>query len=174
MDVKANFNQAKQLFIIQFDHCIDIITNSSSELFVLENQEGAIIEELIKSIYEDYEKEYEKPISLRDASEDQLESYLSNIILTKSWYADNMELSEYSLIDGFTFDELYEPSRWQTGRGKLKYDIKEDLVSPENRDRLISAIDPQNKIYLLYSKEENPNWEMQEALMDIGTRHHLG
>ena len=39
---------------------------------------------------------------------------------------------------------------------------------------MIQDLDPEQKLWFLFSINENPNWEMQENLMNIGTRYHLG
>ena len=35
-------------------------------------------------------------------------------------------------------------------------------------------LDPNGQIFLMFSIKDNPNWDMQEKLMEIGTRYHLG
>lgn len=174
MDLKAAERQGKVMLVIQFDHCIDIITNSSSELFVLENKEGSIMEELVSSVYPDYKTEYEDPISLYDASEYEFAEYMNRDFLSDYWDRDEKDPSDYKLIPGMTFDECYEVSQWQSGRGKLSYDIKSSVIASENREKILSIIDPNKKIYLLFSHNQNPNWDNQEALMSIGTRYHMG
>lgn len=164
----------KKFFVIKFDHCIDIITNSSSELFVLENEEDTIITELVESIYPNFRSEYREPQSLRECSDYDLESYLREEVLPVGYYMRGKKPSEYKLIDGFTFNELYEPGHYQTGKGPLDYEIRDSILSIENRDKIVNAIDPRGKIYLMFSHDDNPNWDYQEKLMEIGTRHHLG
>lgn len=48
------------------------------------------------------------------------------------------------------------------------------FVTDENREEVINKICPQKDMYFLFSINENPNWEMQEKLMLIMTRYHLG
>ena len=38
----------------------------------------------------------------------------------------------------------------------------------------LNMLDPENNTWLLYSLDENPNWEYQEKLSTIGERFHLG
>ena len=56
----------KTLIVISVNNVIDIITNSSSELFVLKGETKEIVTEMIRDIYPDFESDYE---SLKHISE---------------------------------------------------------------------------------------------------------
>ena len=56
----------KVLFSLNIDNVIDIITNSSSELFVLKSDNKSVITALLESIYPDFRNEYEEPIQYKD------------------------------------------------------------------------------------------------------------
>lgn len=56
----------KSLFVIAVDNMINLITNSSSELFVLNGETLNSVKELVESIYPEYRKEYEEIVALRD------------------------------------------------------------------------------------------------------------
>ena len=176
-------NNKKTLIVIAVDNHIDLITNSSSELFVLQGDTQDTVEEMIKAVYPDYLNEYEYPECLRDAEPETINSYLSWV--EHGWYRD------------------YEAKRGMTDEEERKYDIKKaeekaakygmspakfykdwastiidkwfyPRISEEGLRTAAKQLDPDGKIFLLYSIDENPDWEMQEALSSIGTRYHLG
>lgn len=157
----------KVLFTLNIDNVIDIITNSSSELFVLKSDSKEIVTSLLESIYPDFTSEYREPIQYKDMDEDEFESCIHWL------YGWSNEKGECEVFPGFTFDELFEESPYQY-QWKGKEFVWKKGVLEENKARIIQAIDPNNHLWFLYSIDENPRWEMQEQLMQIGTRYHLG
>lgn len=172
----------KLLFVIQPQSIIDVITNSSSELFVFQGDSKDVIEEMIKDIYPDYENEYAQLESLRDSSVEELDSLMN--WFTGSWiYPARKE--NYRIPGTFTFNEVYEPeSDKPAHNGEIQYRLKRNwqgeskwdysFVTAENKDWVLDKLDPDHTMMLLYSLDENPNWEMQERLEQIGIRYHLG
>lgn len=180
----------KTLFVINAKNVIDVITNSSSELFVLKGETKKIVDEMIKNLYPNYKKEYKELIHSSKLTIDQLDLYFNYLCSPHQWPASKYM---YPVPDGFTFEELYEPKKdWQTGElekpawnGEIQYELKNNLknkknkwsrsfVTKENHKEILNKLDPERKMYFLFSKDENPNWEMQEQLMTIGERFHLG
>lgn len=147
----------KILFTINVHSVVDVITNSSSELFVGKHQSKEIMKEMIKQIYPNYLNEYEELKTINELSNNGLYVYISYHY--ESWRKSN-------LIKGFSFDEMYEK------KGDWTY-IKNDFVE-DNRERIINAIDPERKMFFLFSVDDNPDFEMQEKLENIMTRYHLG
>lgn len=156
----------KVLFALNVDNIIDIITNSSSELFVLKSDSKQVVCSLLESVYPDFLDEYREPIQYKDMDEDEFESCIHWL------YGWSNEKGECEVFPGFTFDELFEKSDY-SWRDTIEYRWKDGVLA-ENKDRIIQAIDPNNHLWFLYSRDENPNWEMQEELMQIGRRYHLG
>lgn len=148
---------ANILFTMNIHSVVDVITNSSSELFVGKHQSKEIMEEMIKQIYPNYLNEYEELMTIDELSNYYLDVYISYHY--ESWRSVN-------LIEGFSFEDMYEKE------GDLVY-IKNDFVE-KNRERIINSIDPERKMFFLFSINDNPNWEMQEKLESIMTRYHLG
>lgn len=147
----------KIVFVMNIHSVVDVITNSSSELFVGKHQSKEIIEEMIKLAYPNYLNEYEELKSIDELSDDDLDVYISYHY--EIW-------GNLKLIDGFSFDEMYEKENdWIY--------ISNDFVK-NNRQKIINAIDPERKMFFLFSIDENPNWEMQGRLENIMTRYHLG
>lgn len=157
----------KVLFVLTVDNVIDIITNSSSELFVLKADSDKVVTELLENVYPDFREEYREPVLLSSLDAYKLDSYLDWI---NGWACPKEQCVVY---DGFTFEEMYEESKYQADWRPTEYCIKKGFVE-DNFDKIIKAIDPTNSTWLLYSIDENPNWEMQEKLEQIATRYHLG
>jgi hypothetical protein len=172
----------KCLFVIQPQSMIDVITNSSSELFIFQGQEKEMIEELLTEVYPNYLNEYDHLVNVRDCSNDHLNSLLYWIAGSYCWPAVK---SDYSIPGNFEFDELYEPDgEGPAWNGSLQYRLKRNyqgenkydyaFVTEDNFNWVLDKLDPYHNMYLLYSINENPNWEMQEKLELIGERYHLG
>jgi hypothetical protein len=161
-------------YTINIDNVIDLITNSSSELFVLQGSTFDIVKEMVSNIYPDYLNEYEELQDVKEMSNSDIESFLE-------WHLganDRCNAKEpqtkpeqYKLLPGCTLEELYDTSeiKWSNS-----YDLKRDLITNDNRDKIIKGIEESVGRYFLYSIDENPDWDMQESLMGIGTRYHLG
>jgi hypothetical protein len=180
----------KTIFTFKIDNVVDIITNSSSELFVLKAETKAIAEEMIRNVYPDYLNEYEELKEVSELTNEELDPFMGWHCSPHMWPASK---EDYPLLDGFTFDELYEPKiDWKTGlqeppawNGELQYELRKNYKDPEdkwnysfvtdeNREKVIQGIKNTIGNFLLYSKNDNPDWDMQEKLMEIGRRYHLG
>jgi hypothetical protein len=48
------------------------------------------------------------------------------------------------------------------------------FVTEDNFEEIKNKLDPNRTMYFLFSKDENPDWEMQEKLEMIMKRYHLG
>jgi hypothetical protein len=168
----------KKLFIFQPHHLIDIITNSSSELFVLKGQTKEAIKEMIANVYPEYLNEYADVKSSEELDIDELEIYVRYAISTWAW--SEKSPSEYSLIKGYTFEEMYEPrykydyvNRIDTDEINY-YALRESIFTEDNKKRLLDALDPNREMFFLFSHGDNSDGEMQERLETIGERYHLG
>lgn len=154
----------KTSFAFSIDHCVDIITNSSSELFVLEGEEKNIVEALIASVYPDYLTEYHPLQELDDFSNSELLSMYSREL---DWTFDESKVKS-NLPEGFTFDELFQKD--SKGIVRLKYGCLND----SNRVHMQNYLSKGKKKFFLYSIDENPIWDYQEKLSEIADRYHLG
>jgi hypothetical protein len=86
---------AKKLFTIKPHSIIDVITNSSSELFVGKSQNKDEIRAVIKAIYPEYLNEYEEIKTTDELTVSELELYLS--------YKGYYETNDY---DSHWFDKI--------------------------------------------------------------------
>jgi len=48
------------------------------------------------------------------------------------------------------------------------------FVTVENIEEMRMKLDPKGELYFLYSIDENPDWDFQQALESVGERFHLG
>lgn len=174
-------SQKKTLLVINVDNVVDIITNSSSELFVLNGETKEIVSEMIRDIYPDYLTEYEEVVSLKEASNSQVDTYYDWVI--GSWYdrydynltkeqRKEQEIAHYTNQAkkyGLTVSKFYENwSKYKRGEAWCAN------ISDKGYDAIRNYHDPNGNIFLVFSIEENPNFEMQEELERIATRYHLG
>ncbi len=142
-------------FVLDLHSIVDIITNSSSELFVSDKDE-VVVREFISTVYPDYLSEYEDIKETSELSTAELSMFFDYEY--GSWQGDKV------VLDGFTYDEMYHDEKY----GDYSYAV----LRPEFvRDKLPAII---GKKYFLFSLSDNPNWEMQEQLMLFMTRYHLG
>lgn len=150
----------KILFTFVVDNTIDIITNSSSELFVLEAQSEEHVKEMIREVYPNYLSEYEEVVSISTCSNGELGTYVDNEF--GDW-DDKMRISNhFNILPEIMYENYHEHMN------KYWY----PRISDEGY-RLIREKLPKN-LYFLYSSDENPNWDFQEKLSDIAQRYHLG
>ena len=159
-------NATKKVFAFHIDNMIDIITNSSSELFVLKADNKENIIALLENVYPDFRDEYEEPRQYKDLDDYGFKSAIEWL------YGWSNEKKNCVVFPGFKFEDIYEKSEYARN-GRTEYRWKEGFIQ-SNREAITNHIDANNQIWLLYSIDENPNWEMQERLMQVATRYHLG
>lgn len=172
------------MFTLKLHSVIDVITNSSSELFVGKAQSKEIMESMIKELYPNYLDEYDELLNIDELSPDTLDTYFYYACSSHCWPATK---EMYPILPGFTFEELYEPEddgkpAWN---GSIQYRLKNNdpdpdckwhrsFVTEENFEEIKNKLDPKREMYFLFSKDENPDWEYQEKLEMVMERHHLG
>mgnify|MGYP000972470968 FL=1 len=173
----------KIIFCINVDNHIDLITNSSSELFVLSGKTKETVTEMIESIYPDFRNEYEEPKNISELTADELDQLMIYMCSARMWPARKGDMP---VPAGFTFDELYEKDGDEPAwNGHWQYRLRNNVKSPshkfdrsfvteDNREDIIRKLSPDTNMWMLYSIDENPNYDYQEKLEGISTRYHLG
>ena len=155
----------KTIITFNVNHAIDIITNSSSELFVLQGKTKEIVEDMILNVYPEYKTEYAEICNITELSTDNFETYLSYV------YRDWNDDTKLSLSKRFNIaPEILYSNYSKKDTEKYWWPI----LSDDGANQIKKIIDPNNEMYFLFSKDENPNWDMQEKLWSIGDRYHLG
>ena len=153
----------RTLFTLQIHSAVSLITNSSSELFVGMYNSKKVLLDMLKSIYPSYLSEYTEPMSIHELSTDELHEYISYHYM---YWSNDIQKEMCTVIPGFSVDEMYDISdRWAF--------IKSEFVK-DNKQKIINAIDPDKKMFFMFSLDENPKWEYQEKISEIMTRYHLG
>lgn len=153
------------MFVCHPHSWVDVITNSSSELFTCFADSKKQVENMIKDFYPNYLNEYEPIKTIDELDEYELRTYID---YHYSFWSNPSQKFIYNVIPGFTKDEMYEKEE------NSKYCLLKENFIANNRERINNAIDPERKMFFLFSLDSNPNWEMQELFMHFMTRYHLG
>lgn len=165
------------MFVFRIDSIVDIITNSSSELFIMKAEGKDVLIELIESVLPEFRETYEEPILLKDSSLYLISTY----IFYNYYYKGNtspIKKSDLDVIEGFTFDEMYGYylDLYPLTNGKKtdpyyaeKYEIRGNFIK-NNLEKIIKTLDPYNNIWFMSSLDDNPAYETYEKLMPIGER----
>ena len=160
-----------KLFVFNVDNTIDLITNSSSELFILQGNTKEHVVGMIESAYPDYLTEYEEVKCIDELSNRELDTYISYNYF--SW--DAKSKNDLDIIPGLTFEEMYEIPAWaksNPNNREERYYTKD--VTDEMRERIINGLSPKKDMYFLFSLDENPDYDKQQQLEMIASRYHLG
>ena len=145
---------------------------------------------MIENIYPDYLNEYETLLDIREMSNQDIDNFLQWHLGRKSsfWSSSKKYVnhSDYTILPGFTFEEIYDVSAGLNSysneygiinnipKNMRKNDWDSMFVTDQNRERVIDGIEKSVGRFFLYSIDDNPNYEKQEELSSIGTRYHLG
>jgi len=157
-------NKMKRIFIFDVDNTIDLITNSSSELFVLNGETKKDVIDLIESTYPNYLSEYEEVKSLHELSEDEFSVYLDYAYW--SWRDELILSRKFDIVPEVLYENYSEKDNSKYWYGRL---------SKEGMRQIADKLTKENgKMFFLFSIDENPDWERQEDLMGIASRYHLG
>lgn len=177
----------KTLFSFNVQSFSDVITNSSSELFVFGANSTEEVKQMLDNIVPGWENEYEPPIKFSDMSPELQGEYIS-------WVNDDLYFDEYKYksIEGFNqaiirkyhkltclpkseIPKLFE--NWNqcelNDNTKFTYYFFRLQLSEFGlkvfKDKYCDDI-------CLWSIDENPDWSRQEKIMDWcgGRRYHLG
>lgn len=159
------------VFVIQPQSIIDVITNSSSELFVFQGNDKQVIEGMISAIYPNYRDEYNELRSIQDFDAYQMKSFMGWVYEANGGWGHDWSY-ECLAPKGMNIDDLTEEATNEFDKKWYKDGKKfSDKKIEEHLDEIKAAL---SGTYLLYSLDDNPDWDMQEALWQIGSRYHLG
>lgn len=187
------------VFNFKINSVSNVITNSSSELFVFnDNDSVENVISILDNIYPDWRDEYADPIRLKDCDNDDFETYCHSCIL-------DVYMSDISRYHNRNFDVI-EDAKWQAKVYKeflqksldyagIDLSAEEAFLNLDNAYKSFLPWDHPDREYyyaefsqklkdkilekygddiLLFSHDENPNWEYQEKLMEVAERYHLG
>ena len=193
----------KILFTFKIQSFSDVITNSSSELFVFDDK-GDVekVKEILDGLYPDWRSEYAEPVLLKNADDEDIESY-AEYLLPRGWDYDYrcktseecrnllcQDIRRFFNEDAKRFYpniDAWDPKYNWIDDEKFKNKSHEDLTREEwseiwsrqelecNYEEVVKYLkdNRQNEV-LLFSLGENPDWDMQEELQTVAHRYHLG
>lgn len=163
------------IFTLKLHSVVDVITNSSSELFVGTGVSKEAVVQLVEKVYPNYLDEYDEVKATHELTNSELDVYIE--YKHNHYFTNSSQLATIlagvggecppDVIPGFTFDEMYKKGNYGTY-------LRHPFVTDENRERVIEAIDPNGVMFFLASLDDNPNWEYQEQLETIMIRYHIG
>ena len=159
----------KTLFIFNIDNVIDIITNSSSELFTFKVDNGTVLYNLLQSFDSNFYKNF-KPVSLRKADTSLFSSYACTIL---PYRFDAEEKENVKLPEGITIDDIYTfDDDYQEWCMKDDYDEETDTdgsLFEKYRSILQEWLDPTDNVWLLYIDDYMMDSELKEKVKQIST-----
>lgn len=179
----------------------DVITNSSSELYVF--ADGKSVEEVATELDEvapGWRSEYSDPEYVKDTV--ALETYIDAII--PNWDYEELEKRHCCKVNGIPINdykyfvicpELNYASLFDKNDSWASNLAKQLGLTPEEAFDDWNEYDPfgpgwthlslsekandiirerDKDVVLVWSNDENPDWDRQEKMMTIGERYHLG
>lgn len=171
-------SMSTKLFIFNIQSFSDIVTNSSSELFVFSdhNRTEENIIQLLNSIYPDWGTEYYCPVQVNCMSDIDLNTYLSQTYNTYDWNqnvtkqtSNQTSVAKYFGLNPVVAYENYD--NWDP----TSDDYSKRWIGPLTKSALdiIRGMIPDTE-FALYSIEDNPDPNYQEVLSKYAIRYHLG
>lgn len=165
----------------------DIITNSSSELFVFQSPQLKEVISSLDRLAKGWREEYTEPMFFKDMdarSQDEYIDWVADIPYYYDWDGTLEEFNEYvtkiihrdTLVPEDEIPSLFEnwnqPEIHQIGKDReyIYYNLR---FSDKGREVYSNKF---KYDICMWSLDENPNWERQEHIMDWchGKRYHLG
>ncbi len=162
---------SRVMFAVEPHSVVDVITNSSSELFVGEANTKEALVKMIEAVYPEYLGEYHELKSSSELDVEDIETYLS--YACERWSNQHQRMMYFGLPGIAVYQLFKKADPYPDGRQPdwmyLDYEFVQD-----NIDLVRKGIDPKGNKFFLFSRDQNPNWDMQERLMEIMDRYHLG
>jgi hypothetical protein len=172
------FKENKNLFVFNIDNVIDVITNSSSELFIFKYDNGEILYKILNSFENNFYNEIGKPVLLKKASDRLFNIYLNSLFPYQVMYD---EIDQVILPHGVSFEDIYtldgECFYFQP-EDESSYDEDHDwdnkyCYKVENwRQKVQDFFDPGNSIWLLYIDDYIMTSEVRQQVKKISTYEH--
>jgi hypothetical protein len=177
------FKVNKNLLVFNIDNVIDVITNSSSELFIFKSDNGKILFNMLKSFQKDFVQKVGEPVRLKDATDRLFNYYVNNLFPYE--VLDN-EIDQVLLPEGVKFEDIYTLQEEDGERAWYfnpedysnvdewadDYDWKNPTYhyKVENwREKVQNAFDPGNTIWILYIDDYMITSEVKDKVKNIST-----
>ena len=145
-------------FATHLNSVVDVITNSSAELFVSIENDKKEIEQLLDKLDKGWRYEYHSPKNIDELSDEELREYCE---FAYELWPFGKEKPEP--LPGFKYDEMFSDDGF----------LRANFFS-KNREKIINSLDPEHKMVFLFSKFDNPSYELQKRISFFMTKYHLG
>lgn len=175
-----------ELFVFKIQSISDVITNSSSELFVFDGNDKKEVIDILDSIYPNWRDEYDEPQKVADFDREKIYNFLINTNIIEIYYFWNKkefydgyknEILKCCYLArelGLSMTEAFDNwETWDPTDRNLNWEAIQLKISDKFVEKFKEKAEKE-KIYALYSLDENPLWEYQELLSEVAERHHLG
>jgi len=169
------FKENKNLLVFNIDNVIDVITNSSSELFIFKSDNGKILFNMLKSFQKDFVKEVGEPVRLKDATDRLFNYYVNNLFPYE--VLDN-EIDQVILPEGVKFEDIYTLEEYY-GQKAWHFNPESDDLGWKNhtyhykvenwREKVQNTFDPGNTIWILYIDDYMMKSEVKDKVKKIST-----
>lgn len=179
------FKENKNLFIFNIDNVIDVITNSSSELFTFKMDNGKILSKILNNFKKDFNNKIGEPVSLRNCSNTLFRYYIYSIFPYQ--IESEEEIKDIILPPNIKFEDLYDSDTYtytdsNTNEEKIYYHLKEEdygdgfkvIADPicDRREELQEFLDPNDNIWLLYIDDYKMDTELRNKVKTIASYEH--
>lgn len=187
LNMKKSTMDNKILFVFNIQSCSDVITNSSSELFVFNSDSVKNVKEILDHGAPGWQNEYGYPIKFSDMSEDQQIDYIDWML--NDLYFDDFKyetpqnfneaiIRKYHKLTCLPKEEIPKLfDNWNDFELNDSTDIRYYYFKLRLSDYGLKVFkDKYCDDICLWSLDENPNWDRQEKIMHFcgGERYHLG
>lgn len=169
----------KTCFIFNIQSVSDIITNSSSELFVFARRTVDEVVSILDEVYPDWQNEYQSPVQVNLMSTDDLRDYL-DWVYSRWEYCSlyhpeiTRETSkQLNLAKHFKLDPADLYSNWETWDPHSEDYYTAYLQWKDSGVELVRTKIADSTV-ALYSIDDNPEWKYQDILEQYAKRYHLG
>lgn len=172
------------VFVFSIQSVSDVITNSSSELFVFEGNSKKDVIEILDTMYPTWKDEYIEPSEVGEFDDEGIVDFLRFTHKLRSF--DEHMISNYSFLTLKKNKTLeccklakqfkLKPEEAYTNWDILGTDDSYENSIPKPSEELIKRFREyakKNKIVILCSIDENPDYHYQDLLMEIADRFCL-
>lgn len=158
------------IFAFNVDNVVDLITNSSSELFIFKMDNGTLLHELLNSIDDKlFKKEDYKPILLRNTKNSLFDMYVWSLLPYEVSFEDKENGKVPDIPADMKFEDIYKLDEsnyvWYLSENCDDEGDNEDISN--HRDSFQEWLDPNDKIWLLYIDDYMITSELKEQLKQI-------
>jgi len=165
------------ILAFNIDNVVDLITNSSSELFIFKMDNGDLLQELLSTFDKTFFKDENKgkPILLRNTKDSLFDMYIWSILPYEISFEDKENGKVPDLPVGMKVEDIYE-----LDESNYVWYLKEDYsrgddndVISKHRGKFQEWLDPTDKVWLLYIDDYMMTEELKQQVKQISTHERF-